>query len=253
MFSAAAMKHDSLAFGVIEPARQQICVDHHVRLDDFAPIVTDNPFVPPRHVHIYARGLFAGLTGDWIAAGHILAPQIENSIRYVLMQAGAIAKSLSPQGIQADILLDSLLRKPELTQILGVDIVFDLRGLLVEKSGSNLRHLLAHGLMDQWDLISMRVRYLWWLALRALLPAQGESSVPGSRARTGSSRTCWQRAADAEGRMIGIGVSDDEGPGLALPEVLVGQGWLPAARGKRTKCTILSSPRSRCKRTLTSI
>jgi hypothetical protein len=166
MFSAAAMKHDDLAFGIVEPARQQICVDHHVRLDDFAPIVIDNLFVPPRHEHIYARGLFAGLTGDWIAAGQILAPQMENSIRYVLMQTGAIPKSLSPKGIQADILLDSLLRKPELERTLGADIVFDLRGLLVEKLGSNLRHLIAHGLVDQWDLISMRVRYMWWLALR---------------------------------------------------------------------------------------
>ncbi len=50
--------------------------------------------------------------------------------------------------------------------MLGEDIVFDLRGLLVERFGSNLRNEGAHGLMDYEEFLAPQAIYLWWLALK---------------------------------------------------------------------------------------
>jgi hypothetical protein len=41
-----------------------------------------------------------------------------------------------------------------------------LRGLLIERFGSNLRHQEAHGLLDDLEYNSTTVAYFWWLTLR---------------------------------------------------------------------------------------
>jgi len=51
-------------------------------------------------------------------------------------------------------------------EILGEDITFDLQGLLVEPAGSNIRNLMAHGLIAHDQFFSEPIVYLWWLTLR---------------------------------------------------------------------------------------
>lgn len=69
--------------------------------------------------------------------------------------------------------LNKLLQKPELVKeleaILGVETVFDLRTLLVERFGSNLRNRLAHGLLTEESAGLGDVKYLWWSILRLTL------------------------------------------------------------------------------------
>ena len=85
MFSTASKFHWSLRVsGFIEPARIQIFNDHHPSLGDLEFIVRNNPFIPEDHQGIFLRGLHAGFHGDFLIATHLLVPQIENSIRYVL-------------------------------------------------------------------------------------------------------------------------------------------------------------------------
>jgi hypothetical protein len=47
----------------------------------------------------------------------------------------------------------------------GKSIAFNLRGILVEKFGSNLRNEMAHGLAHAGSFYSPESVYLWWLAL----------------------------------------------------------------------------------------
>jgi hypothetical protein len=140
-------------------------LDHYVRVDDFAPIVSNNPFIPGGREDIYARGLYAGLTGDFLIAAHLLIPQLEHSIRSLLAQRGVFTSGLDAQGIQEERNLNTILYLPELQTIFGEDIVFDLQGLLVERSGSNLRNLMSHGLFDYEAFFSSQMSYLWWLTL----------------------------------------------------------------------------------------
>jgi Domain of unknown function (DUF4209) len=166
MFKQALILQSLHAQAIVEPAIYQINLEHNVYVDDFLPIVSNNPLISPGREIIYARGLHAGLKGDFLVAVHLLIPQIEHSIRYLLEQNGFIASSLDDQGIQDEHNINALIRRPELVQILGEDIVFDLKGLLVHRFGSNLRNLMAHGLIDHNAFFSRQVSYLWWLTLR---------------------------------------------------------------------------------------
>lgn len=166
MLNQAQMFHAVHSGGVIRPAVSQIHMEHRVRLPDFHPIVSDNPFVPPGREIIYAEGLYAGLAEDFLKAGHLLIPQLENSTRYILNQVGVVTSGLDANGIQNEFDLNTTLYVPELEQILEEDTLFDLRGLLVEHAGGNLRNRMAHGLIGYYDFFSPQFVYLWWLALR---------------------------------------------------------------------------------------
>lgn len=155
-----------VAQSVIEPARHRINLDHNAILSDFMNIVNDNPFVPVGREHLFAQGLLSGLEGDYVIAAHILIPQIENTIRYILTQKGVVTSGMDSNGIQDERSLNSTLYTKEIEEVFGKDIVFDLQGLLVERMGANLRNRMAHGLMDYSSFFSIHVSYLWAITLR---------------------------------------------------------------------------------------
>lgn len=164
MFSHAAIYQDLSASGHIEPARREIWSEHPCTERDLAPLVVDNPFVPPGHELLFMRGLHAGLAGDFVQSTHVLGLQLENSVRHVLNRSGVRTTSLR-DGVQEERPLPRLLAMPECSAILGEDVVFDLRALLTERFGSNLRHRLAHGLMSDGHFGTRQDRYLWWITL----------------------------------------------------------------------------------------
>lgn len=166
MFRYAMMFQLFHTFGVIEPARAQINLEHNVRVADLVPIVSNNPLVPPGREIIFARGLQAGMIGDFLSAIHLLIPQFENSVRLLLYQNSALTSGLDSAGIQEDYDLNRMLYMPELAQVFSEDTIFDLKGLLVERFGSNLRNRMAHGLLEQGEFYSPQAVYLWWLILR---------------------------------------------------------------------------------------
>lgn len=168
MYKYAGILHQDIAAqGIIMPAIHQINLEHQIRLDDLIEFVRDNPFIPPNHEEIFLRGLYYGLHGDFMVATHLLVPQIENSIRYLLKQRGVITSSLDSQGIQDDYDLGRLLyRTPEVEEIFGKDLLFDLQGLLVNRFGTNLRNLLAHGMLNAYGVTSARAIYVWSIILR---------------------------------------------------------------------------------------
>lgn len=170
MYSFAARYQDIIAQGLIFPAVEQIMIEHYIVYDDIVWLTGHSPFVPPGREHLFARGLYAGLNGDFMVGAHLLIPQIEHAIRYILAQAGLITTSIDLDGIQMEYNLNTCLEEPrfvvKLTEIFGADTVFDLQGLLVKAAGSNLRNRVSHGLLSSLDFISFRCIYLWWLALR---------------------------------------------------------------------------------------
>ncbi|BDI33992.1 DUF4209 domain-containing protein [Capsulimonas corticalis] len=170
MYHCANQGRSINAQALIEPARLQILREHTVRFDDLMAIVQNNPFIPPGREKFFARGLQAGFRSDFATAIHLLIPQVENSIRYVLEQQGVITSGLDHEGIQDERDLNRTLRLPEfagpLMATLGEDLVFDLRGLLIERHGANLRNDTAHGLLDYSSFYSYPCLYFWWLTLR---------------------------------------------------------------------------------------
>lgn len=150
----------------IEPARYQINLEHGVRLNDILSILSHSPFVPPGREYLFAKGIYAGLTGDFFTSTHILIPQIENSVRYLMWQRGIITSGLDDSGIQNEHNLNSTLYNSEIAFIFDENTLFDLKCLLVEHAGSNLRNRMAHGLINDREFMSPLMSYIWWLTLR---------------------------------------------------------------------------------------
>jgi Domain of unknown function (DUF4209) len=111
-----------------------------------------------RHVESFARFLR-------------LVPQIENSLRWVLHNLGTIPSSIDDDGIEEDWPLQRCLNHQKVNECLGADLVFELRSLLIEKGGPNLRNLLAHGLLDAPTCYLVEGFYVWWLMIRMVLAA----------------------------------------------------------------------------------
>ncbi|MGD1910477.1 MAG: DUF4209 domain-containing protein [Rivularia sp. (in: cyanobacteria)] len=166
MYRSARVLQSLHAQQYIEPARYQINLEHNVRIKDFISIISYSPFVPPNREYLFAKGLYAGLTGDSITCTHILVPQIENSIRYLLSQRGVLTSGIDNYGIQKEHQLSTTLYSQEIESIFDEDTLFDLKGLLIEKSGSNLRNRIDHGLINDNGFLSPLMSYLWWLTLR---------------------------------------------------------------------------------------
>lgn len=153
---------------LIEPAREQINLEHNVRVEDFLFIVNNNPFVPAGREFIFAKGLYFGLKGDFLIAVNLLIPQVENSLRYLLDQSDVITTGYNDQGIQDEHNINTFFReqKSALIEIFNSeDIVFDLQGLLVSRFGSNLRNRTAHGLIDYSAFYAYEDSYFWWMIL----------------------------------------------------------------------------------------
>ena len=172
--------------GLIEPTRRQILLEHNMRPQEIASVIHFSPFVPEGHVYQVVDGLYYGLIGEFLAAAHILIPQIENSVRYILNQRGVLTSILISEGTQENLNLNRLLYLRETREIFGEENVFDMRGLLVEKVGPNLRNEISHGMLsDSHFFLRREVIYLWWLVWRlCLVPifiseqAQEETAEP---------------------------------------------------------------------------
>jgi hypothetical protein len=149
----------------IDPARAVIFREHPVRQPDLLYLVLKNPFVPPGHEEIYVRGFQAGFSGDWLVAMHLLIPQVEASIRHVFQQHGIVTSTLDGDGLQKERDLNQLLWMAELEMIFGPDMSFDLRGILIDRFGYNMRNESAHGLMPTGSFYHHSSIYLWWLLL----------------------------------------------------------------------------------------
>lgn len=151
---------------LIEPARQQLVAEHAARRVDLLFLVQDNPFVPVGREGLFLRGLHAGLHGDIVLALHLLLPQVEHSIREIFTANGIITSKLESDTTQDERDLGWMLTHPQMAKIFGEGMAFDLRGLLVERFGLNLRNDIAHGLLAEPQMITPGAIYAWWLVLR---------------------------------------------------------------------------------------
>lgn len=148
----------------IEPAREAIVRAHNVRLHDLTFLVINNPFVREGREGLYLRGIQAGFYGDWALSTHFLIPQLEDSVRRVLQLRGGVTSTLE-SGVQDERDLNQILWMDEAVEAFGLDILFDLRGILIERFGYNLRNEMAHGLLDEGGFYGVGSVYLWWLTI----------------------------------------------------------------------------------------
>jgi hypothetical protein len=164
----AHTRQSLIASAVLHVAAEQIRLEHGLDTPWFFGLARSSEFVPPNRERSFARGLAAGLRGDYELATTILIPQFEHAVRELFFRQGIVTATLPSSGAQNEHDLNALLAHPRAAEVFDEALVFDLRVLLVEKAGANLRNAIAHGLLDDGDHFGAKV-YFWWTCLRLVL------------------------------------------------------------------------------------
>lgn len=154
--------------GDIWPALEVLWLEHRLHEADFVDLASQSPIVPKSRVRLFGKALFAGYDRDFVTALHLLVPQIEHLVRHHLKQSGVKTTSLDLNGIENEIGLTGLMDLPEAEKIFGPNLSFEIRALLCDAFGPNLRNELAHGLLDDEACQSIFSVYAWWFGLRLI-------------------------------------------------------------------------------------
>ncbi len=133
--------------GFIEPARRTLLDRFSVEERHLVPITHTSPFVPPGHGNVFSLGFARMFQGDYVSAAHILFPQLENSLRHMLVLANADPTKIDADLLQGDRALGALLdvNRGDLEEMWGRDIVHEIDILFNFRPGPSLRNELAHG------------------------------------------------------------------------------------------------------------
>lgn len=155
---------------LITPALDVISSEHRYDMALLRRLCWDSPTVPQGHVDLWARGLWHGLRGDFPSAVSVLIPQVEQFLRLTLKGLGVNTVTTDPTtGVEMEKGLGALLAMDRTTEFLGADLRFELRALLIEQEGANLRNDTAHGLLTDGAAWSSASIYAWWLVLRLMV------------------------------------------------------------------------------------
>lgn len=170
---------------ILAPAIQVIRDEHNFDQNQLARFVSESRFVPRDRVNLVTRGLEAGFSFDFATALHLLVPQTENGLRYILESEGIIARNISDDGVEDVWSLEKTLDHPKMVEILSESFKYNLRNLLAGRLGPNLRNLIAHGLVGEKQLNSHTGLYLWWVLFRLIVISSPQLAAFAERQRKG--------------------------------------------------------------------
>jgi hypothetical protein len=162
--------------GAIDPIRRTIADEHPVSMDELFAMLEHSPFIPPGHTHIFARGMFHFLAGEDIEAASVLMPQLENSLRHLLLLKGIETSVTDDFGIQTEASLSILLNpngawRSEIDRILPLRYAHEIDLLFLFAGGPGLRNQVAHGKIPAGEFWDHNMVYGAWLILHlALVP-----------------------------------------------------------------------------------
>jgi hypothetical protein len=170
--------------GSIDAARQVIASSHPLTERHLIPITAQSPFVPATHRHTFGLGFARFMQGDFLSAAHLLIPQLEHSVRYVLHSSSVDSSKIMPDMLQEDRPLSALIEqfRPEMESIFSAPIVYEMDLLFTYRGGPALRHEFAHGKVADGYCFSVDVIYACWfmyhLTCLPLLPYWKEHVAP---------------------------------------------------------------------------
>ncbi|HEV2738677.1 MAG TPA: DUF4209 domain-containing protein [Candidatus Elarobacter sp.] len=155
-------------YGVIEPGRTQLLLEHEYTLEAIYLALRSRTFIPYGHEILWAKGIHAGLVGEFDVALHLLVPQLEHALREVLRREREIIYGTSSSGVQSLIGLEKVLLHQKTIAIFGEDVVFTIGAALAQRLGANMRNMVAHGMITDGQSAGGDAIYVWWLCLHML-------------------------------------------------------------------------------------
>lgn len=170
----ARIHRDLSVHANIAPAMRQIVDEHEISQSSFEAILQDSAFIPEDRRELFYQAFEAGFRWDFSTALHILIPQSENALRFVLEQNGISPVNVDGDGVEEVWGVERILNHPKILEVFGDSYVYELKSLLVERLGPNIRNLFAHGALPPAAFQSETSVYLWWIVLRiAAFPTSG--------------------------------------------------------------------------------
>ena len=164
----------------IRPALQVIQTEHRISEEDFLSIIEQGRFISHDSAILIAKGLYAGFMGDYATALYILAPQFENFIRTILKHHNICTIVRDDEGNENEKGLSTLVQNSKLEQILGKDIVFEIKTCFCDPYGPNIRNNVAHGLDGFQRCNSACYVYAWWFILKVFISLGMGNKYSGS-------------------------------------------------------------------------
>ena len=177
-FNHTIGQHESLrrvhvVAGLIHPARALLHDRFGLGERHFAEIVHASPFVPQSQAALVTLGFARFFQGDFMSASHLLLPQMEPCLRYVLKQAGHDPAKRRDDSTEEDLALSGMFERmrPQLDSVLGAELADEVDRLFNVRPGPALRHEIAHGQLSGGACFSEDVYYANWLLYRiTILP-----------------------------------------------------------------------------------
>ncbi|VGO17198.1 hypothetical protein PDESU_05794 [Pontiella desulfatans] len=161
---------DLVMQGAIIPAFHIIQEEHRFTEYLMRSLCSSSSAVPKDRVSLWAKGLLFGFEEDFAAATHLLVPQVEHLVRVIFKENEIITTRLDPvSGIETENGLGTLLDNPRAAEVLGDNIAFELKVLLTDEFGANLRNQIAHGLFNDGAAASTFSVYAWWYCLKLVI------------------------------------------------------------------------------------
>lgn len=124
----------------------------------------DSKFIPTDRKWLFADGIYNGFNNNFISSAHILIPQIENSLKYILENQGVLTSKIYDE-IQHDNMLGGILDLHIKRN--DHEIFYELKDFLLENSSVNFRNELCHGLLSPFIIEHYGI-YVWWLSLKMI-------------------------------------------------------------------------------------
>ena len=100
------------------------------------------------NLEIISVGLERYFSRDYVSAIHVLTPQLEDVLRGLLDKKGLPTTS-TRNGVIREKPLDVIMATPEIKEVLGGDLWYFLKTVLIDQRGENLRHDVAQGLITK--------------------------------------------------------------------------------------------------------
>ncbi|MGD31774.1 DUF4209 domain-containing protein, partial [Salmonella enterica] len=155
--------------GTLIPALDQIIMEHRITKDDMEALCFYSSIIPRSYNSSVANALWYGFERDFRTAIYLLCPQIENIIRQKLKSVGVNTTITDENGITQEVGMGTLLNFNSATDLLGENLIFELKAIFTEALGSNLRNNIAHGLLDDDSSNSDACVYAWWSVLKLVI------------------------------------------------------------------------------------
>jgi hypothetical protein len=130
--------------------------------------------IPPGRERMVGRALYYGFHGDFLSAAQLLAPQVENLLRYHLANADERTSRIE-NSVEHENGLSTLVESDKMDAVFGANETFEIRALFSSNGGVNLRNTSAHGLLADLDAYTPFPFHAWWLVWKLVATEFGNA------------------------------------------------------------------------------